>query len=92
MKLQNKFSGEAVELHNINDNIVFRCKTASLYYNNYVDYLKNPKNNILGYGDNHEPCKIYEYNDVVRIGCLKDSKSNFNKLKIEINKIINNGK
>lgn len=77
-KLPIKFSGEDVFVSERNNDIVITCRNIPLSFNKYKTYLKNPFEDNLSLIK--KPCNIMILNEVVIIGCLRDSKTNFNKL------------
>ena len=87
IELNEKFAGHKVYLIKNNNKIYIKCKKVFLEYDRYLNWKKNIQDNTLGYNLKGVGCNIVEYNDIVEIGCLKDTKAQFKKILKSINKI-----
>ena len=91
-KLDIDFDGHPVSLYKSLGEYYVECKDVFVNYNNYKAWKEDPSDNLFGHTADGRACKIDIINHMVRIGCLKDTEANFNKIVIIVNKYIRNDK
>lgn len=77
------FGGEKVEYSPTTD--IIKCKDRNIFYDTFVRFLNSDRFR----GDLDNETVMFKKNNTYKIGCLEDTKVNFNELHAKINKIRN---
>lgn len=91
-QLNTKFAGHNVFIKKHLDDYVVTCKGAHFKYSDYMFFYKNRHSAQaynIGFNEKGVPCAYKELpNNIIEIGCLRDSQSTYKKLILEIHKFI----
>ena len=84
------FSGYPVEVffNKKDEKYYIKCKEVYVSYTSFILWEKRKQSNKIGVNKEGTPCKISERDNFTRISCLRESKEDFNKLKINIKQTI----
>lgn len=87
------FAGHPVTFYKKGGEYFFLCKGVHIPYSYYTRWKENPSKDSVGFNEEGVECKIRIINNqIVRIGCLRDTKLKFLKIIININKYIRDDK
>lgn len=92
VELDEDFAGHPVYLVKNEGSYFVECKKVLFHYDDYLSYLENPKEDILGYNLKGQACKISEFNGRVAVGCLKDTENKFKSIVKQVKTLIRNDK